>query len=65
MLFDAASQKLSYFKIPSHLVARTASLGNEFFAKCEMLSGKGKLRHELCLELLKGIDPPVQSININ
>ena len=62
MHFDA---KLAKFQNPVPCVARTASLGNEFFAKCELLSGKGKLRHELCLELLKGIGPRVQSININ
>jgi len=48
---------------PVPCVAWTASLGNEFFAKCELLSGKGRLRHELCLALLKGIDPSNQSVN--
>ena len=60
MHFDA---KLAKFQNPVPCVARTASLGNEFFAKCELLWGKGRQRHELCLALLKGIDPSNQSIN--
>jgi len=62
MHFDAES-KIVKFQNPVPCVARTASLGNEFFAKCELLSGKGRQRHELCLALLKGIAPANQSIN--
>lgn len=62
MHFDAES-KIVKFQNPVPCVARTASLGNEFFAKCELLSGKGRQRHELCLALLKGIAPSNQSIN--
>lgn len=61
MHFDA---KIAKFQNPVPCVARTASLGNEFFAKCELLWGKGRQRHELCLALLKGIDPSNQSINL-
>jgi hypothetical protein len=52
MHFDA---KMVKFQNPVPCVAGTASLGSEFFAKCELLSGKGRQRHELCLALLKGL----------
>jgi hypothetical protein len=61
MHFDA---KMVKFQNPVPCVAGMASLGNEFFAKCELLSGKGRQRHELCLVLLKGIVPSNQPINL-
>ena len=50
MHFDA---KMVKFQNPVPCVAGMASLGNEFFAKCELLKGKGIQRHELCLAILK------------
>jgi len=64
MHFDADS-KVVKFHNPVPCVAWTASLGNEFFAKCELLSGKGRQRHELGLALLKGIAPSNQPINLS
>ena len=57
--------KMVKFQNPVSRVARQAFLGNEFFAKCELLSGKGRQRHKLCLALLNGSDPFKQPINLD